>query len=346
MKKRVYQIDLFRFISALSVVLFHYTFGSSLQNTFPLLEPYSRYGYLGVSFFFQISGFVILFSTEHRNISLFLKSRFIRLYPVYWICLSLTTLVVFLFSPDSFNIGLKQFILNLTMIQAKLGASHIDFSYWTLWVEMKFYCLMLFFLILYRKVKLSSDVFIYSWLFISMLLTINILGETYFGLILRKVFIMSYSFYFISGMIFYKIYKNGFFLKHFVGLIICLFLSVYHEIAYCLVFSIDLGVSLSKEVIVIFNLVIYLLMFLVSTKRLEWMNKKIFLSLGVITYPLYLLHQKIGYIMFDYFSEVDKNALLVYLILGFMLVSYGVNKYIEKPITNVLKRSMIRDKNR
>ena len=66
--KRLYQIDLFRFIAALMVVLFHYTFRGFIANSsileFPVLGSLFKYGYLGVDLFFMISGFVIYVNRE------------------------------------------------------------------------------------------------------------------------------------------------------------------------------------------------------------------------------------------------------------------------------------------
>jgi peptidoglycan/LPS O-acetylase OafA/YrhL len=57
---RFYEIDLLRFLAALSVVLFHYTyFGPMAKDYSPISYPelgrFGRYGYLGVELFFIIS---------------------------------------------------------------------------------------------------------------------------------------------------------------------------------------------------------------------------------------------------------------------------------------------------
>ena len=69
MKKinRIYQIDLFRFIAAVCVVLYHYLFrGWAADNmsdlSFNKIGHFFKYGYLGVNLFFIISGFVIILS--------------------------------------------------------------------------------------------------------------------------------------------------------------------------------------------------------------------------------------------------------------------------------------------
>ena len=83
-KSRVNEIDLLRFIAALAVVFFHYTFRGYAADAmtimpYPLLAPFSKYGYLGVELFFMISGFVILMTAANGSLRKFVVSRFVRL---------------------------------------------------------------------------------------------------------------------------------------------------------------------------------------------------------------------------------------------------------------------------
>lgn len=82
--KRLEILDVFRGLAVLFVALFHYTSKYSEifedDSTIQLFD--FSYGGTGVSFFFIISGFVIFFSIQNiTDCKLFLKKRFIRLYP-------------------------------------------------------------------------------------------------------------------------------------------------------------------------------------------------------------------------------------------------------------------------
>ena len=118
--RRLYQIDLFRFIAALMVVLFHYTFRGFIASSsileFPLLGFLFKYGYLGVDLFFIISGFVIYMSIEKSNVYGFVKSRIARLYPAYWFCDSLSLSVIYLYGGKVFNVSLSHYLVNLRML--------------------------------------------------------------------------------------------------------------------------------------------------------------------------------------------------------------------------------------
>ena len=88
LKERYYEIDLLRFLAAVGVMLFHYTFRGYAADDlspleFPLLAEVFKYGSLGVDLFFIISGFVILLTAYNRDAVSFTISRIIRIYPAY-----------------------------------------------------------------------------------------------------------------------------------------------------------------------------------------------------------------------------------------------------------------------
>lgn len=85
---RYYEIDLLRFIAAITVVLYHFTFagyhfGGLSPVQYPGLEEVFKYGFLGVQLFFIISGYVVLMSAQGKTLKQFFTSRVTRLYPAY-----------------------------------------------------------------------------------------------------------------------------------------------------------------------------------------------------------------------------------------------------------------------
>lgn len=154
---RIHQIYLFRFIAALSVLLQHYFFiyyngYNSNKLEFGQNAQVFKYGYLGVHLFFIISGFVITLSIGHKSIVKFMISRISRLYPIYWISVTLTFVIIILFGAPNWSADLRQFFLNLSMFQNYLGVKNIDGVYWTLFVEMKFYIFIIGAYLLVNKI--------------------------------------------------------------------------------------------------------------------------------------------------------------------------------------------------
>ena len=146
-RDRLFEIDLLRFLAALSVVFFHYTFLADVGHDIPVaalpdIAQISRYGYLGVELFFMISGFVILLSAHGRSTTAFVHSRIVRLFPAYWLAVTLTTASLVMWGHDRFTVSLGQYLANLTMLHKFFGVRHIDGVYWTLIVELKFYFLV------------------------------------------------------------------------------------------------------------------------------------------------------------------------------------------------------------
>src|ERR1700761_9643123 len=99
-KDRIASLDGFRFFAILSVVLYHY-YSRWVPPLNTSLYPYGNkysyfsFGYLGVEFFFVISGFVIAYTLSATNsLSEFWKKRMVRLFPAMFVC-SLITLVFF-----------------------------------------------------------------------------------------------------------------------------------------------------------------------------------------------------------------------------------------------------------
>ena len=141
---RISEIDLLRFFAALAVVFFHYSFrGFSADGlskvSYPLLAPISKYGYLGVELFFMISGFVILMTADTGSIRTFAVSRFVRLYPAFWICCSLTFAISVMLGGGRDYPSANQYLINMTMFSGFVGVPPIDGVYWSLFVELKFF---------------------------------------------------------------------------------------------------------------------------------------------------------------------------------------------------------------
>src|SRR5437763_8186172 len=92
------ELDLLRFLAACAVMLFHYTFRGPQIHAWPasflLLSQIFRYGYLGVNVFFILSGFVILLTAYEKDALAFTIARIVRLYPAYWLCVTLTTVAI------------------------------------------------------------------------------------------------------------------------------------------------------------------------------------------------------------------------------------------------------------
>ena len=308
---RIKTLDSLRGLAVFSVVLFHY-------NTF-------NYGYLGVHLFFIMSGFVIFMSVQKVNKPLdFLRNRFCRLYPAYWFCVTLTAIWILSFSNKL--ISLNMYLMNLTMFQQFFRVEHIDGAYWSLEIELLFYFGV--------AILLTTNKI---WKYIEYLLVIVILSVlltfiqdnphiTFLNLMLR------YTGLFYAGIIFYKIWINGFNYKDSIKIVI----------AYLCVICFDFGNQSGfyyKPVEVFYLTLIFLLFILFALKKLQFIEIKPLLFLGKISYSLYLLHEVIGLIILKYLDGVFSSKIFstVCTIFIVILFSWFTNKYIEVPGSKFFK---------
>src|SRR5688500_3424160 len=144
--KRLELLDYGRFFAAIAVVLYHYTFNGIRNGKIttltlePALVSVTKYGYLGVEFFFMISGYVIFFSALNRTPSQFAVSRALRLFPAYWVGVLFTSCFAIAWGTGAMQVTWDQVLANLTMISPMLGYEYVDGVYWTLLYELTFYC--------------------------------------------------------------------------------------------------------------------------------------------------------------------------------------------------------------
>ena len=215
---RLNELDSIRGFACLIVVLFHYSMGR------PWFDLGFSLGYAGVDLFFILSGFVIFMSIEkEKNPLRFLKKRFIRLYPLYWLSVSFAFLLIIIYTIDN-NGGLDielltRYPVNLTMIQNIIGYRQLDGPYWTLEIEMTFYIFIavILGLKLNRFLKPIFLVMIISFALLSLYTNHN----SEFAYIYDKFKFLQFSSLFFAGIIFYDQYKNTFNILNIFLIIIC-----------------------------------------------------------------------------------------------------------------------------
>lgn len=332
---RFYEIDLLRFLAAMAVVLFHYTFrgyaeGAYSPVEFPVINEFSRYGYLGVNLFFIISGFVILLSAMNRTAISFASSRFIRLYPAFWAAVTLSAIVIYLFGTPHFSVGLSQYLMNMTMVSGYVGIEHVDGVYWTLLVELKFYALV-FLLLFINRIK-QIEYFLGAWLIVVFINVVIPLPK-----IISFFVFPEFAALFISGALFYLIYLNGFNIYRSVMLFCGYLLALYYGTQEVNEVSRFYSTHFSNTVALFWISIFYLIFVLIILNKMNWIRSDKLVKIGLLTYPLYLVHQNIGFIVFNIFGEsINKYVLLIALINVMLIVAWLINKLVERPLAGFL----------
>lgn len=282
---RLLELDALRGIAALSVVLFHYTtkFGEgSPHPTSPLFTL--PLGHYGVELFFVISGMVILMTLERsRSVFDFLVARVGRLYPAYWVAMTLTFLALTQVAlPNTEPATASLYRWNLTMMQRFVGVADVDGVYWSLQVELAFYLLMIVLAAL-RMVPVIEAVVI-GWLaLLSMDAAAGVLGMLVPEprLLRELVTLFGYAELFIVGLAMHVWRTRG----RSVGLMVAV------------AWAVGLRASHVPAEATYVTLAITATFLLVVHRRAGWLAVRPLLFIGAISYPLYLVHQNLGFML-------------------------------------------------
>ena len=299
-RRRYHEVDLLRFLAAVAVVLYHYLFRASVEDPVFANTGFTdslgifRYGNLGVNLFFVISGFVILNSAWKKRPSAFVASRVGRLYPAFWVACTVTAIVILLDPGGRFGVTPEKYLYNLTMAPGLFDVSLIDGAYWTLLVELKFYLLVLVLCLVGMTLNRVFG-FAAGWLAVSVWdVVVEPLPPFLSGLLIPE-----WAPYFVAGIIFALVAREGWSKRYAAVLVVASGWATYLAVDLAAKQSDSYGAALSPWVVGGIVIGIFVLFALIASHKLQarWMARVAFL--GGLTYPLYLLHQYIGFILFD-----------------------------------------------
>jgi peptidoglycan/LPS O-acetylase OafA/YrhL len=326
-RDRFYELDLFRFIAALFIVLHHYLFRGQAEGGYspvtfaPWLTTLGQYT-TGFNFFFMTTGFLLLMNTGSKSPRQFVISRVQRLYPALWVCCTITYLLSLLTQNPRFMVSPLDYLANLTMLNGFLGIPYVDGAYWTMVISFKFNLLLLLVMIL-GQVKhmywLTCAWLVYSALFIF----IKIPYVDFF-------FLSSHAPFFIAGMIIYLIHRDGQKLHYWLLFAASYLVALYYVVQDASAKEAYYQVPYSNTVFILINSVYFFMFVLIALGKTKWLQVPFFATLGLITYPLFLLHQNIGFMAFTYLP-VNKYLLLIVLLIVMFSLSYAVYRFAEKP---------------
>jgi peptidoglycan/LPS O-acetylase OafA/YrhL len=330
--RRVDLLDVARFLAAISVVCFHYGFNgiangkiSSLTHVDWVTEIV-RYGYLGVEFFLMISGYVIIFSSKNRSAADFASARALRLFPAFWVAVVLTSGMALVWGVGPMAVTPAQIVANLSMIAPVLGYDYVDGVYWTLMLELSFYALVLAFLFFHAERWLEPFLLIWPALIFLCATLLN----------WKLPFLSGYYSYFAAGAVL-AVMKN----RRGVVVSLALFVSLLN----CLMFSARRGLramegyEFSPLVVAAAVLGFFAFFLFLNTRAGERIEIPRARLLGSMTYPLYLIHAHIGYMLMSHLANNQNKFWVVPLILLLVLtLAYVLHVLVENKLHHFWRR--------
>lgn len=284
-KRRIEELDALRGIAALGVVFFHFTMNCD--------APYCKFlriGATGVELFFVISGFVIFMtvqkSADGRE---FIASRFARLFPTYWACVTITFLMKALLTVFYFHRAVAmgkvaQYLVNLTMLQHFFGVEHVEGAYWTLTIELIFYVLI-YLLLRLRLLKYMEHIGLGIVVALALWQTLPANPHGYINAA-KALPLMDFFPLFLAGIVFYKIFSGR--------------ATPYRYLLVALCFAAQVLNSGGRLYYITFPqyvtaLILYFSAFLLFVHgRLRFIVSRTTVWLGTISYALYLIHHEVS----------------------------------------------------
>jgi peptidoglycan/LPS O-acetylase OafA/YrhL len=334
---RLRGLDLIRFSAALLVMMFHLTvvswnlpgmspnYGVSGAPRYPEFS-FMSVGWVGVEIFFVLSGLVIAQSANGKSAFQFLRSRLGRLLPGVWICSFITLLVIIGFEVEPVQTALPNFFRSMVVHR---NGPWISGVYWTLVVETFFYAaiFVMLWLNIFRHIeKFAILLGIYS--------SAYLIGITYLGWHRISNYLLGqHGCFFSLGILIWLYVSKG------PSIIRLLFGSVFliaglFEI--CMVGNGRLtGYELWAAPFVWFASVVAICLSQFNGAE----GNRLTSQLGLMTYPLYLVHELSGAVVLRINFWVGKYLALGAAIMTMAAVSWLVVQA-EPPVRALIEASL------
>jgi peptidoglycan/LPS O-acetylase OafA/YrhL len=312
-------LDALRGLAALAVVMFHYTTRYDQLYGHVSEMPAVPSGHYGVQLFFCISGFVIFMTLDRcRSLTDFAVSRFSRLFPAYWVAIGLTTLFVTAGGMAELIRTPEEIFVNLSMMQSYLHVEAVDGVYWTLSIELAFYCAAA---ILWRLGLMSRiEPILLAWIGLRWIWTFSpALTGVELSWLVGSLLIQQHIPFFALGIAAYRLRSRAASAGRVAGIAVAALLTI--------------GVCDGVEPLIV-GIISAGAIFTVALAPQPLLSTGILVRLGAISYSLYLLHQYIGFTLISGIEAAGVPSIVaVGLTLGFVillaaLVTYGI----EQPI--------------
>ena len=331
--QRLAEVDALRGLAALSVMAFHYTTKYDELFQFSGTPPFNAsWGYLGVNLFFVISGFVIFMTLERTQRAMdFVVSRASRLYPAYWAAILLTLCITHVLGLPGKEVTWQVAVLNFLMFQGLFSIPPVDGVYWTLLVELLFYALAL---TLYLTQQMHH---VLRALCVLLCLRLIYWGFAEFAHIdlpwrIRELLILDFIAFFSLGIIAYRMVRNSgrsnrgeWLTGAFAILVLCVTESL---------------------MLASVGLACFFAVWLAALGRLALLRSRLLTWFGLISYPLYLLHENIGWailrqLQFRGWTPSEAIAITSLVVIA---IAAALSRSVERPAMGWIRRKYRRSR--
>lgn len=346
----IFGIDLVRFACALSVAAFH------LTRLDPQTAWFMPVGWVGVQVFFVISGLVIANSAQGATAPQFLTGRFMRLYPTAW-CAAAVSIPLYLWQYPAMADKLDRIRFSIVLFPGPFIAT----AYWTLPIELAFY-FVVYSLVMFhgfKHVKALAVLLVLWGTPYLLALAGNARGMNHwnwvnFTYLWENMSLLRYGPYFGLGILvwLYKEKRLGVLGTLAAGLALALApLEIYSKAAEVLPDFVRSPLSpglnwmqLSTFTSISFYIAFAAVVLSVRFNRLFPASpalRKAVRLMGLMTYPFYLLHERVGEFVIDGLKRLGlphlPSVFIALVCVG--LVSMVIASYAEPALRGLIKKT-------
>lgn len=344
---RLEQLTFTRFLAAILIVLYHYG-----DKVFPFshdsIDFLFKQANIGVSYFFILSGFVMIIAYSHKDkieFGDYIQKRLARIYPVYLLA---TLVLLSYFLVLGINVDYKGLLLNVTLIQSWIPGYALSFNSpgWSIAVEMFFYISFPFlFNLFYKKYALQQLTVLIFVFFIASQIAFHVLIQsTFYNGYPSKSHDLIYYFplmhfsEFLIGNLAGLFFLKGIKVRNYDLPIIILMIII------SVLLKINIGINFHNGMLA-FVFVPLIIMISANNGFLTRLsNKKSLVFLGEISYGMYILQKPVYtcmYSIMDYF-KIHNTTLVFYsalmVLIFFAAISY---KFFETPLRKIINKKRL-----
>lgn len=345
-RRHIYEVDIVRFLAAVSVVVFHLSykaFAVSDDVIHKLIQTHAYYappsiaglGWIGVQVFFVISGFVIAYSSSAETLDTYLRRRVLRLVPGVWGIVPICTVIAIIVFGEAPGSALTQALKTLFFVPIE---PWIIGQFWTLPIEIAFYACVSVLLYLKRPEKLELfgivlGLYSSAYWFADCFVHFSSHGQQFMRLCL-----LQHGIFFAMGITIFKAGASRLSLGRlaFLGVMaVAAFLQISWS-AQWEAATLD-PTFRSWTAFLIWGVATCILCF-ASVRRRDSKTNPHFASLirtlGLATYPLYLLHFHVGgaILILALRLGISVNISIVFAVVSSIVAAVLVAQFVEPPI--------------
>lgn len=272
---------------------------------------------MAVLTFFILSGFFSGIYSNKNGID-YIKKRINRLFPPFVMCCLITSIFMFLFYKQAF-IGIKNIILNILFFPLYLGVKQIDGVYWTLLKEVIFYCLVAVMFHFNLEKKQKQNVLI-IWVILC-IFTYYIQFKNVIDSLINIFAMPEYVSTFLIGITLKEILEKSNNKKDILILLLS-FINLF------------LWKNITNIIFIVAIIIFIFFSYECGEKTISGMGGITYIA--KISYPLYLIHQMIGYSIISHLQKIGLRS-EIYILIP-MIISIFLATVINWCSENFLKK--------